>query len=170
MLCIHNHQPVGNFGWVFEEAFDRAYGPFLEVLEDYPDIKITLHNTGPLLDWIEEHRPKYLDAVKRCVGREQVEVMGGAYFEPIISIIPEDDARSQIRMMSDYIQERFGARPTGMWLAERVWEPGLPRMTAPEGIVYTLIDDNHFRASGLDEDDLSRSEPRSQSFILECLK
>jgi len=67
MMCIHNHQPVGNFGWVFEEAFDRSYGPFLEVLEDYPDIRITLHNTGPLLDWMGEHRPGYLDAVRRCV-------------------------------------------------------------------------------------------------------
>ena len=154
MLCIHNHQPVGNFGWVFEEAFDRSYGPFLEVLQEYPDISITLHNTGPLLDWMEEHRPDYLDAVRRCVERGQVEVMGGAYFEPIISIIPEEDARAQIRMMSEYIQDRFGTRPLGMWMAERVWEPGLPRMTAPEGVVYTLLDDNHFRASGLDEDDL----------------
>ena len=154
MMCIHNHQPVGNFGWVFEEAFDRSYGPFLEVLEDYPDIRITLHNTGPLLDWMEEHRPGYLDAVRRCVENGQVEVMGGAYFEPILSIIPERDARSQIRMMSDYIRERFGTRPTGMWMAERVWEPGLPRITNPEGIVYTLLDDNHFRASGLDDDDL----------------
>ncbi|MBN1882240.1 MAG: DUF1926 domain-containing protein [Deltaproteobacteria bacterium] len=154
MLCIHNHQPVGNFGWVFEEAFDRSYGPFLEVLEDYPDITITLHNTGPLLDWMEENRPEYLDAVRRLVERGQVEVMGGAYFEPIISIIPEENARSQIRMMSDYIEKRFGTRPLGMWMAERVWEPGLPRITAPEGVLYTLLDDNHFRASGLGDDDL----------------
>ena len=154
MLCLHNHQPVGNFGWVFEEAFDRSYGPFLDVLEEYPDISVTLHNTGPLLDWADEHRPEYLETVGRLVKRGQVEVMGGAYFEPIISIIPEADARSQIRMMGDYIEKRFGKRPTGMWMAERVWEPGLPRITAPEGIVYTLLDDNHFRASGLGDDDL----------------
>jgi alpha-amylase/alpha-mannosidase (GH57 family) len=32
MIAIHNHQPVGNFPWVFEGAFDRSYGPFLDVL------------------------------------------------------------------------------------------------------------------------------------------
>ena len=23
-LALHNHQPVGNFGWVFAEVYDRA--------------------------------------------------------------------------------------------------------------------------------------------------
>ena len=28
-LAIHNHQPVGNFGWVFDEVYDQAYLPML---------------------------------------------------------------------------------------------------------------------------------------------
>ncbi len=63
MIAIHNHQPVGNFPWVFEGACDRSYGPFLEVLEEYPDIRITLHNSGPLIDWMEKNRPHYLETV-----------------------------------------------------------------------------------------------------------
>jgi alpha-amylase len=35
-----------------------------------------------------------------------------------------------------------------MWLAERVWEPGLPPLLAAAGIRYTLIDDGHFRYAG----------------------
>jgi alpha-amylase len=31
-LGIHNHQPVGNFDFVFEEAYRKSYRPFLEVL------------------------------------------------------------------------------------------------------------------------------------------
>ena len=26
-LALHNHQPVGNFGWVFAEVYDQAYAP-----------------------------------------------------------------------------------------------------------------------------------------------
>ena len=32
-LALHNHQPVGNFGWVFGEVYEVAYRPLLEALE-----------------------------------------------------------------------------------------------------------------------------------------
>ena len=42
-LAIHNHQPVGNFGWVFAEVYDRAYLPMLEALERHPRVRLSLH-------------------------------------------------------------------------------------------------------------------------------
>ena len=51
-LAIHNHQPVGNFGWVFAEVYDRAYRPMLEALERHPGVRLSLHYTGPLLEWL----------------------------------------------------------------------------------------------------------------------
>ena len=38
ILGIHNHQPVGNFDHVIEEAFEKAYLPFIEVMKEYPSI------------------------------------------------------------------------------------------------------------------------------------
>ena len=32
ILGLHNHQPVGNFEHVIEEAYKRAYLPFLEAV------------------------------------------------------------------------------------------------------------------------------------------
>jgi alpha-amylase len=154
MIAVHNHQPVGNFPWVFEGAFDRSYGPFLDVLKRYPDIRITLHNSGPLIDWMEQNRPEYLDAVGELAGRGQIEIMGGGYYEPILSIIPERDAAAQIERMSGYIKDRFGKAPAGIWMTERVWEPALPAITDRSGIRYTLLDDTHFRYAGLTTDEL----------------
>ena len=57
-IVLHNHQPVGNFERVFAEAYDAAYRPFLDVLERYPAVKIGLHVSGCLLDWIEDNRPE----------------------------------------------------------------------------------------------------------------
>ena len=51
-LAIHNHQPVGNFGWVFAEVYDQAYLPMLEALERHPGVRLSLHYTGPLLEWL----------------------------------------------------------------------------------------------------------------------
>jgi len=56
-LTLHNHQPVGNFGWVIAETFDRAYLPMLEALECHPSVRLALHYSGPLLSWIRTERP-----------------------------------------------------------------------------------------------------------------
>ena len=39
----HSHQPVGNFVFVFESAYEQAYRPFLDVLERFPAVRVTLH-------------------------------------------------------------------------------------------------------------------------------
>ena len=31
-LAIHNHQPVGNFGWIFDEVYQKAYEPMVDAL------------------------------------------------------------------------------------------------------------------------------------------
>jgi alpha-amylase len=58
ILGVHNHQPVGNFGKVFEELYDKAYEPFLRALERHPRVKFTFHITGPLLEWLQEKRAR----------------------------------------------------------------------------------------------------------------
>ena len=49
-LTLHNHQPVGNFGWVIEETYVAAYLPMVEALERHPSVRMGLHYTGPLLE------------------------------------------------------------------------------------------------------------------------
>jgi alpha-amylase/alpha-mannosidase (GH57 family) len=51
-LALHNHQPVGNFGWVFGDVYDTAYRPMLDALDRHPRVRLALHYTGPLLDWL----------------------------------------------------------------------------------------------------------------------
>ena len=58
---VHLHQPVGNFDWVFEDAFQKSYLPFLNVLNRYPNISLVIHVSGPLLEWLEKNHPEYLD-------------------------------------------------------------------------------------------------------------
>jgi hypothetical protein len=154
-LAVHDHQPVGNFDHVFEEAFGRAYLPFLEVLERHPGIPLSLHHSGVLLEWIERHHPDYVERVARLAERGQVELLTGGFYEPILSAIPERDRIGQIEMLSDRLERRFGARPSGLWLAERVWEPDLPRTLARAGVDFTLVDDTHFLAAGHQSEELT---------------
>ena len=151
LFGIHNHQPVGNFEHVFEECFQNSYLPFIEILERHPGIKISLHYSGPLLEWIEKNEPDFLDRIKALVEKRQVEMLGGGFYEPIFSILPERDVKGQIEMLTEFTKNRFGYRPKGVWLAERVWDPSLPKAMAQKGIKYTVLDDTHFFYAGLEE-------------------
>ncbi|MFH1483592.1 MAG: alpha-amylase/4-alpha-glucanotransferase domain-containing protein [Chloroflexota bacterium] len=153
-LAIHNHQPVGNFPWVIEEAYQKAYLPMLEALERHPLIRLSLHNSGPLIDWFQEQRPEYLRRLGALVRRGQVEAMSGGYFEPILPAIPDRDKVGQIEKLSRALEGLFGVRPTGLWLTERVWEPSLPRPLHQAGAEWTVVDDIHFKMVGLEGGDL----------------
>jgi alpha-amylase len=153
-LAIHNHQPVGNFGWVFADVYNQAYLPMLEALEGHPGVRLSLHYTGPLLEWLRDERPEFIDRLGALVARDQVEILGGGYYEPVLASLPERDRIGQLRRMGDELEAMFGRRPSGAWLAERVWEPDLPTSLAAGGYDWTVLDDAHFRAAAIPEEDL----------------
>ena len=153
-LGIHNHQPVGNFDFVFEEAYNRAYLPFLELLEKYPHIKIAQHYTGILFEWILGKYPEFIDRLRSLVQRGQVEMMTGGYYEPILINIPDEDKFGQIEKLTKFVKQYTNYDPIGLWLAERIWEPQLPKHLSMANVKYTVIDDSHFKSAGLKEQDL----------------
>lgn len=152
---IHNHQPVGNFDHVFEEAYQKSYRPFIDVLERHPDIAMAMHFSGCLLDWLEQHHPDYIERVARLVQRGNIEIMAAGYYEPILAIIPDHDKIGQINKLREYISDRFGYQSHGAWLTERVWEPHLAKPINMAGIDYITVDDYHFLASGKDLEELN---------------
>lgn len=154
VLALHNHQPVGNFGGVFEAAYADSYAPFLRVLAKYPQIPISLHTSGCLMEWLAEHHPEYIDDLGEFCRRGQVEILGGGFQEPILTMIPPRDRIGQIRAYTEFLAGLFDCRVRGMWVPERVWEPNLVSDLADAGIEYTILDDFHFLAAGLQPHEL----------------
>jgi alpha-amylase len=154
VLCFHNHQPVGNFDSVLEEATHRSYRPFLQTLRRYPGVRATLHYTGYLLDWLVRNAPDVVTLLREMVDAGQVELLGGGMYEPILALLPERDRQGQLAALSARIGETFGKRPEGIWLAERVWEPTLVPTLAAAGVKYLPLDDYHFLRAGLAPEEL----------------
>jgi alpha-amylase/alpha-mannosidase (GH57 family) len=72
-LAIHNHQPLGNFPWVFEDAYRRGYLPMLEALGRHPSVSVSLHYSGCLLDWLSDEHPEFFKLLAKLISREQVD-------------------------------------------------------------------------------------------------
>src|SRR5687768_8518944 len=132
-LIIHNHQPVGNFGWVIGEVYEKAYEPLVGALEKHPGVRLALHYTAPLLEWLDANQPEFLERLYALVTRGQVEIVGGGHFEPILVSLPDRDRLGQLTRMRDDLARRFNVAPRGAWLAERVWEPSLPTSLVDAG-------------------------------------
>lgn len=151
-MVLHNHQPVGQFDFVNEHCVNVAYLPFMDLMERHPTIKCGIHFTGSLLDYLIKHQQPLLARVRALVERGQLEVLAGGYYEPLLTTLPDADKIGQIKKLSSAVEEWFGMKPRGMWLAERVWEPHLVRPIAEAGIEYVIIDDTHFEAVGYNKE------------------
>ena len=156
IFALHNHQPVGNFSSVFEETYQQSYLPFLDLFEGYANLKIALHTSGSLLEWLADEHPEYLDRVASLVQRHRIEIIGGPFFEPILAMLPSRDRIGQIEMLSDYLKQRLGAEIAGLWIPERVWEQSYVRDLVDAGMRYTILDDTHFKYAGIADDKLTR--------------
>ncbi len=154
VLGIHNHQPIGNFDHVLEDAYQKSYKPFLDILKKYPKIKVSQHYTGFLFEWLRKNHPEIFTELRAFVKSGQVHLMTGGFYEPILAIIPDKDKLGQIRKLNDYIKKNFNFKPTGMWLAERVWEQHIVKPIAESGVQSVVIDDTHFKYVGLKDEDL----------------
>ena len=117
LFVLHDHQPIGNFDGVFEQAYQDSYRPFLDLFESYSDLKLALHTSGSLIEWLEAHHPEYLDRLAALVTAGRLEIIGGAFYEPILPMIPSRDRIGQIRSYREYLQRPFGVQSAA---------PGLP--------------------------------------------
>ena len=150
ILGNHNHQPVGNFDFVFESTYQKAYKPFLDMLEKYKDIKFNFHYTGSLLSWIEKNHPEHIEKLKNLAKEKRIEIQSGGFYEPIMPSIPDKDKDIQIKKLNNYIKDKFKVKARGAWIAERVWEPTLVKNLAKNGIKYIMLDDSQFLTTGID--------------------
>src|SRR3569833_3139477 len=103
-LVFHNHQPIGNFDGVIEQAYQDSYLPFLDVFCDYPTLKMGLHTSGSLMEWLAVKHPEYLDRLGELVADGRVEIIGGAFFEPILPMLPKRDRVGQIKTYTTWLE------------------------------------------------------------------
>jgi 4-alpha-glucanotransferase len=154
-LVLHNHQPIGNFENVIEQAYQDSYLPFLEVFEPFEHLRIALHTSGPLMEWLEDNHPEYLERLRVLIAAGRIEIVGGPFYEPILTMLPSRDRIGQIIKYRNWLQQKLSTDVVGMWMPERVWESQLTRDIAKTGMQYTILDDFHFRAAGWNTEELT---------------
>lgn len=148
LFGVHAHQPSGNFPEVLQDAHERCYAPFLRAVSEFPGFRFSIHLSGPLLDFLCERHPGDMALLAAMARRGQAELFGAGDTEPVLAVIPSRDRIGQIDALSAKLEARFGQRPSGAWLTERVWEATVVPALADCGIRYCAVDDYHFLCAG----------------------
>jgi hypothetical protein len=151
---LHLHQPVGNFGYVFEQHVRDVYLPFLARLRERDFFPVAFHVSGPLLEWLEENDRRFLDALADLTSQGKVELLLAGFYEPVLASLPRRDRLEQIAWLRETLATRFGVKAHGLWLTERVWEPDLAADLFDAGVRFALVDDRHFLVSGFGHEQL----------------
>jgi 4-alpha-glucanotransferase len=151
---LHSHQPVGNFDHIFDWACREAYGPYIEEYLTSGNMPLSLHFSGPLLEWLQVNSHPLLDSLRKCADGGRVEFIGGGLYEPILTMLPPADLRGQLLEGAQLVEELLGSRPKGAWVTERVWEQRLAADLVDCGYSYTCLDDSHFQHTGLNKKEI----------------
>ena len=142
-------QPSGAAASAMDRRFAQGIEPIVAAMESDERLSFVLHISGRLLEFAANRRPKLLGRMAALVAQGRLELLGGGYYSPVLSSIPERDAIGQLQHMTNWLSRNLDSRPAGCWLALRSWDPGLPRVLAQAGMRYTLVDDAQFFGAGL---------------------
>jgi hypothetical protein len=150
----HFHVPYGAGDEEFEKIYALRLQPFISNLFKFPKIQGTLHCSGTLLNWLERMYPGFLMFIEDMVSAKQLEILGGGFYEPLFSIIPQQDRIGQVELLTTYLRKRFGKKPQGCWIPAMDWEQGLVASLASCGMAYTFLSESQFALAGLSGRDL----------------
>src|SRR5258708_12355391 len=88
ILVFHNHQPVGQFDYVNEHSTNVSYLPLIELLENHPRIKVGMHYSGPLLEWLKQNHTEVVERLRCLVARKQVRMISAGDYDPNLPTFP----------------------------------------------------------------------------------
>lgn len=143
-LHVHNTQPAGTTGDAFRRACERAYWPLLELLDEFQSLRVSMHWSGQLLEWMDLHAPAWLDRLIALAASGRIEIIGGLHGGGVLPALPERDAVGQVQVMQRWWREHGDIRPRGAWLPYCAWDPSAARVFARLGIHFTLLEDAQF--------------------------
>src|SRR5438876_11368026 len=72
---LHLHQPVGNFDHVMADHVRDVYRPIIERATAAGFFPLTLHVSGPLLEWLEGHNTSWLDMFGQLAADGRLELL-----------------------------------------------------------------------------------------------
>jgi alpha-amylase len=144
-IVIPFAQPLTATDAEMAQATRSCYVPLLDALEQAENVRLTLHFSGHLLDYMARRQEGFMLRLKALMKRGQIEILGGLFYGGMPGLVPEADLRGQIEMASEFWDSYVGHMPKGFWLPALSVTPELPRLLDETGLDYGFVADTQLR-------------------------
>lgn len=141
---LHLYQPANADGHIIKEATEMSYERLVRALEENPRIKFTLNITGCLvMRWDNQNFDGIINKIKSLIKKGQIELTGSAAYHPLLPLIPEKEAKTQIKENEDVLRYYFGSdiKLRGFFLPEMAYSPRIARVIKALGYEWLILDE-----------------------------
>jgi len=125
---------------VFENNFQTVFKPLIQFLYSHPSFSFSFAFSGRQIQFFKKRKNEFIAILRELVERNQVEIFGGGYYEPLLPLLYPVDRNGQIDLLSAEIRQTFGKRPRGIVFFEDCWDSALVNNIHTCGIEYAILD------------------------------
>ncbi|MFA5886220.1 MAG: hypothetical protein WC863_00390 [Patescibacteria group bacterium] len=148
---LHFYQPANAEFYSIRKALDKSYWRLLRLLEEHPDLRMTINISGCLLERLEtEKETAFLDRLKFLVKKGRLELTGSAAYHGFLPLLPAAEIIRQIRINEKILRHHFGKnfRPAGFFLPEMAYSPVVAKIVKRLGYRWLILDELAFSGLG----------------------
>ena len=140
-VVCHAYQPHNQKKEVLDRIVNNCYLPVAKMLENNPEIKITLNFNASLSELLQD---EYSNVIERYAGlakNGQIEFMESGAYHPILPLLSQKEALYQIKLNHSMNIRIFGNvwHPVGFWPPELAVSQPLLEIIDSFGYQYTMI-------------------------------
>ena len=124
---------------LLEKSFQTIYKPVIKYLYSHPSFPLSFAFSGSQIQYFKKRKNELITILRELVDRKQVEILGGAYNDPLLPLLNSVDRNGQIDLLTSEIRQTFGKRPRGMTLFQDCWDSSLVNNIHTCGIEYVIL-------------------------------
>lgn len=143
---LHMYQPPWQERGVLERVAIESYDYLITLLEKYPQFMMSLNISGSLLEQLVLLKPGILARLRRLVLAQRIELVGTAYYHPVLPLIGLAEASRQIKLNEQALARFFpGVSIRGFYLPEMAFSLSVAKLIKKRGYQWLVLDPIHYR-------------------------
>ena len=112
----HSPHALTNNKFIIDKVAEKSYIPtnavLLDLLNKYPDFKVSISITGTIIEQFEQWAPEVLQSFKDIVNTGRVEIVAETYHHSLAFFYSKTEFEAQVRMHKEKVEQVFGVTPT----------------------------------------------------------
>ncbi|PWB38830.1 MAG: hypothetical protein C3F02_01945 [Parcubacteria group bacterium] len=142
---LHLYQPPWQEPGILEKVAIESYDYLLTLLEKYPKYRASINISGSLLEQLATVKPGILARLQRLVRVRRIELVGTAYYHPILPLVSPQDAIRQIKLNQQALEKFFpDSMVSGFYLPEMAYSLPVAKLVKKLGYQWLILDPIHY--------------------------